>query len=237
MGRQGWYWRRQDDLALYNNQLDKHEGYHKGTMRILTWGIYNEGYRNDVGQQVSEVAIAIGGQCAMIHRHVVLSMNLNCICYTQNLSSIIIINYYNIKTLLSILSILVGLSLSHVITVSSCPLSLRYPVFLSVYCCIIQSSIPLCMFNLSHSDSNKCWMLRNRAISGSESSFFNQSLCCDRVGKSPWSSSHRDARMSSPLVNMLACNNNWDNLMHVLHVSATTKNLSLYREGSIQVLQ
>jgi hypothetical protein len=69
--------------------------------------IYNEGYRRDVGQQVSEVAIAIGGQCAMIHRHVVLSMNFNCICCTQNLSSIIIFNYYNIITLLSIL---VGLS-------------------------------------------------------------------------------------------------------------------------------
>ena len=54
-------------MALYNNQLDKHKGYHKGMMRILTWGIYNEGYHKDMGQQVSEVAIAIGGQCAMIH--------------------------------------------------------------------------------------------------------------------------------------------------------------------------
>ena len=33
--------------------------------------IYNEGYSRDVGQQVYEVAIAIGGQCEMIHRHVV----------------------------------------------------------------------------------------------------------------------------------------------------------------------
>ena len=48
-------------MAFYNNQLDKHEGYHKGTMRILTWGKYNEGYREDVGQQVSEMAIAKEG--------------------------------------------------------------------------------------------------------------------------------------------------------------------------------
>ena len=52
-------------MEFYNNQLDKLEGYHKGIMRILTWGIYRKG----VGQQVSEMAIAIG-------RHVVLSMNL-----------------------------------------------------------------------------------------------------------------------------------------------------------------
>ena len=42
--------------------------------------VYNKGYHMDVGQQVSEVAIATGGQCVMIHRHVVLSMNFNCIC-------------------------------------------------------------------------------------------------------------------------------------------------------------
>lgn len=59
-------------MAFYNNQLDKHEGYHKGMMRILTWGKYNEGYREDVGQQVFN---GNSNRRALVNE--VLSMNLN----------------------------------------------------------------------------------------------------------------------------------------------------------------